>query len=225
MKIAAALLLTSVIAVVATGSSTLQYKATNKATGEPGGIRFDKEIGLNYSKQVLATASSFIWCTLGQASPQARKNVTVITLTVESMSGIAYTIGNEIHMSSDYIGNYTGDVRTEFTGIMYHETTHVWQWFGDGKAPSGLIEGIADYVRLKAGYAPANWVKPGEGRNWDQGYDVTARFLDYCNEKRNGFVAELNAQVKSGYSDDCFKKLLGKSVDKLWKEYKAQYGG
>jgi hypothetical protein len=49
---------------------------------------------------------------------------------------------------------------------------------GRGTANGGLIEGIADYVRLKAGYAPGHWVKPGQGDRWDQRYDVTARFLD-----------------------------------------------
>jgi hypothetical protein len=37
------------------------------------------------------------------------------------------------------------------TGVLYHEVTHVWQWNGQGRANGGLIEGIADYVRLKAG--------------------------------------------------------------------------
>ncbi|CAI0445498.1 unnamed protein product [Linum tenue] len=44
--------------------------------------------------------------------------------------------------------------------------THVWQWLGGGQgdiAPGGLIEGIADFVRLRAGLAPppGRWVKPG----------------------------------------------------------------
>ncbi|CAI0445646.1 unnamed protein product [Linum tenue] len=67
---------------------------------------------------------------------------------------------------------------------------------------------MADYVRLKAGYAPSHWVGPGKGDRWDQGYDVTARFLEYCEGVRGGFVAELNK----------------KSVDQLWRDYKAKYG-
>ncbi|WJZ83949.1 hypothetical protein VitviT2T_003587 [Vitis vinifera] len=64
--------------------------------------------------------------------------------------------------------------------------THIWQWNGNGQAPGGLIEGIADFVRLKANYAPSHWVQPGQGDRWDQDYDVTARFLDNCNSLRNG---------------------------------------
>lgn len=223
----AKMLLASLILAIAAMDSTnaVQYEATNTANGTPGGTRFNDAIGLDFSKQVLASASSFIWGIFGQANDQDRKNVMLITLTIESMDGVAYTSNDGIHMSAEYIGNYTGDVRTEFAGVMYHEVTHVWQWNGAGNSPSGVIEGVADYVRLKAGYAPSHWVKPGGGSRWDQGYDVTARFFDYLNEQKNGFVAELNAMMKTGYSDDFFKQLLGKSVDDLWNEYKAQYGG
>ncbi|KAI6678065.1 hypothetical protein NL676_038861 [Syzygium grande] len=57
------------------------------------------------------------------------------------------------------------------------------------RGPGRLIEGITDFVRLRSGYVPGHWVVPGQGDRWDQGYDITARFLDYCNGLRNGFVA------------------------------------
>ncbi|KAH0725792.1 hypothetical protein MTR67_003676 [Solanum verrucosum] len=111
----------------------------------------------------------------------------------------------------------------EITGVLYHEATHVWQWNGNGGAPGGLIEGIADYVRLKAGLGSSHWVKPGQGNRWDQVYDVTAQFLDYCNSLRNGFVAELNKKMRNGYSDHFFVDILGKTVDQLWSDYKAKF--
>ncbi|XP_008800414.1 uncharacterized protein LOC103714784 [Phoenix dactylifera] len=203
----------------------VEYEASNKATGTPGGTRFDNEIGLDYSKQVLAASSSFVWTSIFEQSEGDRKDVQLITLVIETMDGVAYTSNNGIHVSANYIAGYSGDVKTEITGVLYHEVTHVWQWNGNGNAPGGLIEGIADYVRLKAGYAPSHWVKPGQGDRWDQGYDVTARFLDYCDSLKTGFVAQLNAKMKNGYSDDFFVELLGKTVDQLWSDYKAKYGG
>ncbi|KAI6678042.1 hypothetical protein NL676_038838 [Syzygium grande] len=91
------------------------------------------------------------------------------------------------------------------------------------RGPGGLIEGIADFVRLRSGYVPGHWVGPGQGDRWDQGYDITARFLDYCNGLRKGFVAELNKKMRTGYSDSYFVDLLERSVDQLWKDYKAKY--
>ncbi|MBA0602159.1 hypothetical protein Gorai_002349, partial [Gossypium raimondii] len=73
-------------------------------------------------------------------------------------------------------------------------------WDGNGQTSVRLIEGIADFVRLKANYIPSHWVQPGHGDRWDQRSDVTARFLEYYDGLRNGFVAELNKKMRSGYN-------------------------
>jgi hypothetical protein len=190
----------------------------------PGGVRFRDQIGAQYATQTLDSATQFIWKVFQQNTPADRKTVQKVSLFVDDMDGVAYTSNNEIHLSARYVNSYSGNLKNEITGVLYHEMTHVWQWNGNGQANGGLIEGIADYVRLKANYAPSHWVKPGQGNKWDQGYDVTARFLDYCNGLRNGFVAELNKLMRNGYSDQFFVQLLGKTVDQLWKDYKAKYG-
>ena len=215
-------LVTLVIAVQ--GIYAVEYAVTNTAGNTPGGVRFNNEIGSEYSKQTLISATNFIWSLFQQNNAADRKNVPKVSLFIDDRDGVAFTSNNEIHVSARYINGYSGNVKTEITGVLYHESTHIWQWNGNGQStPGGLIEGIADYVRLKAGYAPSHWVKPGQGDRWDQGYDVTARFLDYCNSLRNGFVAELNKKLRNGYSANFFVELLGKNVDQLWKDYKAKY--
>ncbi|KAF0906544.1 hypothetical protein E2562_011524 [Oryza meyeriana var. granulata] len=212
--------------VTASTAGAVTFDATNTASNTPGGQRFDQEVGVDYAKQVLADASAFIWDTFGQPADGDRKPVDAVTLTVEDIGGVAFTSGDGIHLSAQYVGGYSGDVRNEVTGVLYHEATHVWQWDGRGGANGGLIEGIADFVRLRAGYAPSHWVQPGQGDRWDQGYDVTARFLDYCDSSVvQGFVAQINAKMKDGYSDDFFVQISGKTVDQLWQDYKAKYGG
>lgn len=206
------------------GTHAVDYVVTNTAGSTAGGARFNNEIGATYSKQTLSSATEFIWRIFQQNTPADRKNVQKVSLFIDSMDGVAYASNNEIHVNANYIGNYSGDVRREITGVLYHEMTHIWQWNGKGQTPGGLIEGVADYVRLKANYVPSHWVKPGQGDRWDQGYDVTARFLDYCNSLRNGFVAELNKKMRDGYSGTYFVDLLGKNVDQLWEDYKAKYG-
>ncbi|XP_071729953.1 uncharacterized protein [Rutidosis leptorrhynchoides] len=201
--------------------AAVDYTVTNTAATTAGGIKFTQDIGDEYTTQTLNSATNFIWTTFDQTSDSDKKDVSQVNVFIDDMDGVAYTSNNEIHVSAKYIQGYSGDVKTEITGVLYHEMTHVWQWNGNGQAPGGLIEGIADYVRLKAGYAPSHWVQPGQGDRWDQGYDVTARFLDYCNGIRNGFVAELNKKMRGGYSDGFFVDLLGKTVDQLWDEYKA----
>ncbi|KAL3651705.1 hypothetical protein CASFOL_004707 [Castilleja foliolosa] len=202
------------------GILAVDYTVTNTA----GGARFVRDIGAPYTLRTMNASTSFIWRTFQQTSPADRKATQKVSSFIDDMDGVAYTRGAEIHFSARYIQSYSGDVKREFTGVLYHEMAHVWQWFGNGQqVPGGLIEGIADYVRLKAGYAPSHWVGPGQGNRWDQGYDVTARFLDYCNSLRNGFVAELNKKMRNGYSNSYFVDLLGKTVDQLWRDYKAKY--
>ncbi|KAK4739953.1 hypothetical protein R3W88_003650 [Solanum pinnatisectum] len=181
-----------ILAIFTQKINAVDYTVTNRAANTPGGARFNRDIGAQYSKQTLAAATSFIWNTFQQTA-------------------------------KTYIQSYSGNVKREITGVLYHENTHIWQWNGNGRAPGGLIEGIADYVRLKAGYAPSHWVKPGQGDRWDQGYDVTARFLDYCNSLKSGFVAQLNKKMRTGYSNQYFVDLMGKTVEQLWRDYKAKF--
>ncbi|EEF43590.1 uncharacterized protein LOC8288104 [Ricinus communis] len=205
-------------------SSLVQYQVINKAETSTGGVRFAGEIGVELSNKTLTEATGFIWKLLDLNILRNRKCAARISLIIEDIDGVAYTEDNEMHISTRYIENCSREcLRSEVTGILYHETTHIWQWNGNGQTPGGLIEGIADFVRLKANYAPSHWVQPGQGDRWDQGYDVTARFLDYCNDLRNGFVAELNKKMIDDYSDEFFIELLGKSVDQLWSDYKAKY--
>ncbi|KAF4364350.1 uncharacterized protein LOC115702994 [Cannabis sativa] len=204
--------------------AVVQYEVINKAETTNGGIRFNNDIGAEYSKQTLTTATEFIWRLFQQNTDADRKNVPKITLIIEDIDGVAFATNGEIHVSARYIGGYTGDLKREISGVLFHENTHIWQWNGKGQTPGWLIEGIADFVRLKSGYVPGHWVKPGQGSKWDKGYDVTARFLDYCNDLRNGFVAELNKKMSNGYSDNFFVELLGKNIEQLWNDYKAKYG-
>ncbi|KAG4998476.1 hypothetical protein AAZX31_10G248500 [Glycine max] len=216
------------LAAAMQGTLAVEYSVTNNALSTPGGVRFRDAIGDEYAKQTLDSATQFIWGVFQQNAPADRKDIQKINLFVEDRvvpnGVVAYTSKDEIHVIAKYVNDYGGDVKTEITGVLYHEMVHVWQWNGNGQAPSGLIEGIADYVRLKANYAPSHWKKAGEGQKWDQGYDVTARFLDYCNTLKSGFVAQLNKQMRTGYSDQFFVQLLGKTVDQLWQDYKAKYG-
>ncbi|KAJ9175232.1 hypothetical protein P3X46_013809 [Hevea brasiliensis] len=206
------------------GNQAVDYTVTNTAGSTAGGARFAAEIGEDYSKQMSSAATDFIWRVLQQPNAEDRKAVDKVSLFIDDIDGVAaYASNNEIHFSANYIGNYSGDLKREYTGVLYHEMAHIWQWNGNRQAPGGLTEGVADFVRLKANYAPSHWVQPGQGDRWDQGYDVTARFLDYCNDLRNGFVAELNKKMRDGYSDQYFVDLLGKTVDQLWSDYKAKY--
>lgn len=158
-------------------------------------------------------------------------SVRSVTLVLRSMGGIAYTTGSEldddhkeIHFSTDYIGALPAEkVKHEILGVVRHEMVHCWQYNGLGACPGGLIEGIADYIRLKDSLAPPHWKR--DGKHWDDGYQVTAYFLEWCEQKCGaGFVKGLNGRMKDRkYSPDIWTELSGTSVQELWKEYRRQF--
>lgn len=156
-----------------------------------------------------------------------------VTLILRSMPGVAYTIGldldddhKEIHFSLDYIAGISsrtpGREAAEIQGVIVHEMVHAWQWNALGTAPSGLIEGIADFVRLKAGLSPPHW-KREVGGQWDAGYQHTAYFLDWVEDRYGkGSVRKINAALQyTVYKDTLWMKLFGHSVNTLWQRYQT----
>ncbi|CAI0432467.1 unnamed protein product [Linum tenue] len=202
------------------------------APGTKGGILFDTQIGLNFTTTTMSAASDFSWQTFQQNASADRRSLPQVSLFIDSdVQGIAYHDyqAAQIYIDADYLANLTSsnddDLRREFAGLVYAQMASVWGWNGNSTAPAGLLSGIGGYVRAKAGYEPKNWAEAGEGEKWDQGDDVTARFLEYCDGLRNGsFVAEINSMMKDTYSNGFFAQLLGKDVADVWKDYKAKYG-
>lgn len=152
-----------------------------------------------------------------------------VTLVLESMPGVAYTTGKdidddhkEIHFSTDYIASIPSKRRKdEMLGVVCHEMVHCWQWNACGTAPGGLIEGIADWVRLKSGLAPPHWKRETDG-DWDAGYQHTAYFLNYL-EKRfgKGTVMAINERLRGRkyHEKEFWRHLFYEDVDTLWKDY------
>ncbi|KAI1754091.1 BSP-domain-containing protein [Xylaria castorea] len=161
-----------------------------------------------------------------------------VTLIVRPMDGVAYTTGidldpeqhKEIHLSSRYVASISPDRRGhEIEGVIVHELVHCYQYNGHGHAPGGLIEGIADWVRMGAGLAPPHWRKGEEVKGkWDAGYQHTAYFLQYLEERfGEGTVRRLNEGLRTAkYVEKPFwTQTLGGPVEQLWEDYKKETEG
>ncbi|KAB8303448.1 hypothetical protein EYC80_004871 [Monilinia laxa] len=153
-----------------------------------------------------------------------------VTLILRSMEGVAYTTGSEldndhkeIHFSLDYIQNAVRSERkkNEIMGVLTHEMVHCYQYDAFSTCPGGLIEGIADWVRLNADLSPPHWKKEAGGK-WDAGYQHTGYFLEYL-EKRfgKGTVRRLNEKLRiERYEEKRFwTELCGRPVKQLWRDY------
>lgn len=163
-------------------------------------------------------------------NPDLPQTVGSVMLVLRSMDGVAYTTGSEthkeIHLSVDYIvkkgeGGGDEDVGREIMGVLTHEMVHCYQYNARGTCPGGLVEGIADFVRLHADLAPPHWSSHSVPDKWDAGYQHTAYFLDWL-EKRygQGTVRELNVLMREREWDEMmFRELTGRKLGKLWKFY------
>jgi hypothetical protein len=153
-----------------------------------------------------------------------------VTLILREMDGVAYTTGRDfdddhkqIYISTKYISHVPESrQKEEIMGVLVHEMVHAWQHSGFGSAPVGLTEGVADWVRLKAGYAPPHWKRHGDCE-WDAGYERTGYFLEWL-EKEHGVdvVRRINEGMRGCKydGDKLWKDCCGRSVKEMWEEYK-----
>ncbi|KAF8560166.1 plant basic secretory protein [Imleria badia] len=177
----------------------------------------------NFHRDLLQSAveASYTWLYTPLTAPT---HVKKITLVLRSFEGVAYTFGSdtdkEIHLSLDHVVSAGSRARDEIIGVLVHEVVHCYQYNAKDTCPGGFIEGIADFVRLNAGYAPPHWKVSG-GDRWDAGYATTAYFLDWI-EKRCGksTIRKLNAYMKDDtYDPQIFVTVTGDLVDTLWRLY------
>lgn len=153
-----------------------------------------------------------------------------VTLILRSMPGVAYTTGSEldddhkeIHFSLEYINGIAAERRShEIEGVLTHEMVHCYQYNAFGSCPGGLIEGIADWVRLNSDLSPPHWKKESTG-NWDAGYQHTAYFLQYLEDRfGKGLIRKLNENLRiTKYQEKPFwTELCGRPVEQLYDDYK-----
>lgn len=112
---------------------------------------------------------------------------------------------------------------SDFIAIMHHEMTHFYQ-SSNVNAPGWIIEGMADYVRLRAGLF-YNLTRK-KGGSYTEGYGPAGFFLLYIDDKYPGFIkqVELNLHAPATTWDpNFFQKKTGKNVDQLWAEYQASF--
>ncbi|KAF8590708.1 BSP-domain-containing protein [Ramaria rubella] len=135
--------------------------------------------------------------------------------------------GSDFVFSTKYLGGleHHSDPAFEIRGIILHELTHTFQ-FSAENTPGGLIEGIADFVRLRGEHGAKHWAESPVGKKWDQGYETTAYFLDWADKNiYEGLVTHINAWLGKNktYNElQMFNSVMpGWSWDVLWEQYLA----
>ncbi|MEI7922498.1 MAG: basic secretory protein-like protein, partial [Planctomycetota bacterium] len=129
----------------------------------------------------------------------------------------AYCSGAEIHVSVEWLTQHPEDV-----ALLTHELTHAVQAYPP-KGPSWMTEGIADYARLIYGpKVQPSWALPArltQKQSYRNSYRITARFLQWLDEKHPGTVDKLHRLMQEGtFKLEAFQTVTGKTADELWQE-------
>jgi hypothetical protein len=130
-------------------------------------------------------------------------------------------------------GNSDSAIRDEIDGILFHEVTHGYNnsplttdGYGDGGPYWAYTEGIADGVRIAAGFHKTRSPDVNNSRKWLGGYTTTGFFFQYVKEKVDPeFLYKFNKAAKDlgNYSwsfDSAFRATVNRSVEDVWQEYK-----
>jgi hypothetical protein len=200
---------------------TVPVTFMNKVPTSPGGMIFTREIA---DAVAASQEHSRIICNILYRKPEEVKNITRQGLTIDTDSGVAFTAGNNITFSSDYIAGFANGkarpaIAFELNGVMVHEGTHIWQYANGG---GWLVEAMADYVRYKSGYDKLS--RRHAGGNWDQPYTTGGFFIAWIEEKYDpDFGYKVNMGMKNqGFNYANFvKEITGKDVNMVWAEYQA----
>ena len=117
----------------------------------------------------------------------------------------------------------------ELEGIFWHELTHGYQYNVDNRqySPSSdyhaFIEGMADLIRIQAGYHKTRQPKPSQ--SWLGGYTNTGFFLDWLSQHYQADLAYwLNQSAKTLPNwtfANAIEQIIGEPIDLLWQKYQA----
>lgn len=219
---AAFVLVTMAINLQGVISAGTTFSTQNLAPNTAGGKRYEAEMGNDWTIGMLQDVRTYIV----QALSLSYREVDHVTFIVEDTDIASYNSNNEIHVGANFLAGITGDLRFEIKGLMFHELCHSFQNsrgnYGTDPHFTGVIEGIATYMELAAGYGVGPKAKGG---NWYDGYHTTAHFFAWIDVAQlKDFVNLLNQRMgQLDWNDDFFVALTGKNVDTLWALYQNSF--
>jgi hypothetical protein len=157
--------------------------------------------------------------------PSEVKDLPELTLVVEDYDGIASSGPTWIRISTRWLQTQSdegADVAAEIAGLVHFTTSIVYENDGGGTGPYWVVAGIADFVRLRAGYVdPAYEVRRS---SYAYSSKTAAFFFDYLVERNPDLVYQLNQRLgpaAGAWNNDAFITFMGSDVDTLWAEYQA----
>lgn len=173
-------------------------------------------------------------CRILYRTPEEVRDVNHITLIIEDSDGVAWKAGDVgdimVGISANHLKNVQDDGRdvgAEISGVLFHEMTHMYQHDDKPEATfpqiANMYEGIADAVRIRAGYTPSG-AQPNQksGEWYDKTYTGQAFFWLFIDNAHEDFLHDLNLSMIADdipWQPSAIQEITGKSVDVHWDDY------
>lgn len=150
-----------------------------------------------------------------------KKSSRQVTVMIgQEYRGVAATWNKIVKIDQNWLKRNPEDI-----DVITHELMHVVQDYTYDIPDSWLTDAIADYGRHFFGInnSSAGWALPKyqSGQSYRDSYRTAASFLLWVEKNKcKKIVEQLDKALRSRkYQREIWKKLTGKDLDELWKEY------
>ncbi|OIW08206.1 hypothetical protein TanjilG_15167 [Lupinus angustifolius] len=210
-------------------SKTFAITIVNDAKDSLAGHRFALSyVSNDKATRIILNTSSFVQHFLYPINNDhcPEKNVTSVTLRLtrqnltttvsagERFNSYVVDISHKLLEDDQHYNN-----KMAIVGAVQLAMARVWLYDGGSTAPSGLIDGMAEYVAEVAGFRRerVSVTKCDGGRAWwvDMDPRVVVGYLHYCERYKKGFIQRLNQALRDTWHDRMVDDVLGMPASKL----------
>lgn len=219
-------------------SKTFEITLINDTRDSPVGRRFDLfYVSNDRASRLILNATSFVEQFLyPDPKEYPKKHVCHVTLRLTRRSFASGDVA--VAVDGEKVNGYVVDLSPSLIEEANHgeeaissavtrAVARVWLWDGEDKAPARLIDGVVEYVAEEAGFrreivAVDGEISP-ENEDWweNKNPKVVARFLRYCEEKKEGFIRRLNRAMRDTWTEEMVDDALGMPAKKISGFYNA----
>ncbi|CAL0303727.1 unnamed protein product [Lupinus luteus] len=212
-------------------SKTFAITIVNDAKDSLAGHRFALSyVSNDKATRILLNTSSFVQHFLYPTNnnhhyPEKNVNSVTLRLTRQNLTTTAVSAGERFN---SYVVDISHTLleddqkynnKMAIVGAVQVAMARVWLYDGGSSAPSGLIDGMAEYVAEVAGFRREriSVTKCDGGRAWwvDMDPRVVVGYLHYCEGYKKGFIQRLNQALSDTWHDSMVDDVLGIPASKL----------
>ncbi|XP_010904913.1 uncharacterized protein [Elaeis guineensis] len=180
--------------------------------------------------RLILNSSDFIERVLYPSELYPRKPVSCVTLQLAVQNFTESVMVRPGRHPGDFVILVSPSVMAEanvhisVASAVQRGMAQVWLWNGQGGAPRSLLDSMADYLtmaaRLRQHLKHNDLSITTNASCWDDGsYIDVARFLQYCEERRHGFMARLNRAMQGQWDEHMVDSALGSPSRELCLAY------